>query len=112
MRDKVIAALISTVVFELLKNSAIKATKYISDKEVITATRKTFREKIRKGNIEIVLKIGRPNYFEKGFIRACKKAEEPFPIKKIQLKFPSRKKEKIYTVEYINGKRQTRSCLK
>ena len=41
---------------------------------------------------EYKLTIGRPNYLERIFIKKCIKAEEPFPIKKIQLKFYPKKK--------------------
>lgn len=73
----------------LLKNEAKKATKFVSDKFVITATRKAFKGKIdkRSRSIDVVLKIGKPNYAERDFIKKCKKAGESFPVKKIQLKF-------------------------
>lgn len=71
----------------------IKATKYISPKEIVRATRKTYGKKIRHGNIEIHLTIGRPNYAEREFIKLCQKAGEPFPIKKIQLKYCNPKKK-------------------
>jgi len=72
----------------LINTEARQATKYLSEKSVITATRRVYKGKIDKRNnsIEIVLKIGRPNYKERDFIKKCKKAKEPFPIKKIQLK--------------------------
>lgn len=78
----------------LLRQEAHRATKYLSEKEVVTATRKLFGNKIdkRDRNIEIILKIGRPNYIEREFIKQCKKAGEPFPVKKIQLKFPPKRK--------------------
>jgi len=41
----------------------------------------------------MVLTIGRPNYAEREFIKLCKKAGEPFPVKKMQLKFYPKKKK-------------------
>ena len=65
----------------------VRATKYVSENHVITATRKRYGGKIlKRNNIDIVLKIGRPNFAEREFIKLCKKAGEPFPIKKIQIK--------------------------
>jgi hypothetical protein len=61
----------------------VKATKYISEKLTIKATR---RKKSKK-QTEIVVTIGKPNYAERKLIKLCKKAGEKFPIKKIQLKF-------------------------
>ena len=65
----------------------VRATKYVSENFVITATRKRYGGKIlKRNNVDIVLKIGRPNFAEREFIKDCKKAGEPFPIKKIQIK--------------------------
>ena len=67
----------------LVDTSSRKATKYVSDKLVINATRRTYGKKIVKGNIEVVLKIGKPNYQERQFIKLLKKSKEPFPVKNI-----------------------------
>ena len=82
-----------SLVSALLKNGARCATRYVSDREVIRATRVCFGGKLpRKGaNLEVVLSHGRPNYAEREFIRKCKLAGEPFPVKKVQLKFPKAK---------------------
>lgn len=89
---KVIEALIND-------NQVLRATKYISPKQIIRAVRKTFRvhnRKPRKGeNVEIILTIGRPNYLEKEFIKLCQKANEPFPVKMIQLKLNNSKPKKL-----------------
>ena len=58
------------------------ATKYISDKLTVKATR---RQKSRSQQ-QFIITIGRPNYAERQFIKRCKKAGEPFPVKNIQLK--------------------------
>jgi hypothetical protein len=81
------------VINALILNGARRATKYVSEKHVITASRKCWKGKINKrDNIEIVLKIGRPNFAEREFIKKCKKVKEPFPVKKVQLKFFKKKK--------------------
>ena len=70
-----------------LKN-CIKATKYVCVDHVLKATRKTYGGKIGNGRtVDIVLTIGKPNYPERQFIKACLKAGEKFPIRKIQYKF-------------------------
>lgn len=66
---------------------AIRATKYLSEKQIIRAVRRTYGGKIIKGNTEIVLTMGKPNYQEREFIKNCKKAGEGFPVKKIQIKW-------------------------
>jgi len=84
--DKVIGALVA--------NDARTATKYITDRRVVRATRRMWGGKIlnRTYNMEITLTIGRPNYRERQFIKQCKRAGEPFPVKKIQLRFPANKR--------------------
>ena len=90
----------SQVVAAILANDAVmRAVKYISPKEVVRATRRSYRvnnRKTRKGqSIEILLHIGRPNYLEREFIALCQKAKEPFPIKRIQLKLWNPPKKKL-----------------
>lgn len=70
-----------------IESGAIRATKYISEKLIVRAVRRTYHRKIVKGNIEILLTIGRPNWKEREFIKLAKKAGEPFPIKKVQVKW-------------------------
>ena len=84
----------NNVIEAVLTGKVVRATKYISPKEIIRATRTRFHGKITNGNIEISLTIGRPNYLEREFIKLCQKSGEPFPVKKIQLKLynPTKKK--------------------
>jgi len=77
---------ITSVAEQLLRFNAIKATKYLSPTHIIRATRKRYGGKIISGTIEMVISIGRPNYIERDFIKDCKKAGEPFPVKRVQLK--------------------------
>ena len=89
---------ISNVVGFLLSSEARTATKYISEKLVIRASLKMAGKKLPAKNartIEIILTIGAPNYEAREFIKKCKKAKEPFPVKKIQLQFPPQPKKKV-----------------
>lgn len=63
-----------------------KATKYISPEVRVTATRKRKPRK-NEPTHELVVTIGRPNFKQRAFVKKCKNAYEPFPIKKIQLEF-------------------------
>lgn len=85
---------VGKVLEALVENNAHKATAYLSEKFVVNMTMKLSRGKLpSKGqNAEIVLVVGRPNYVQRKFIKMCKKAGEPLPVKKIQLKFLSKKK--------------------
>lgn len=77
----------------LLTINAWKVTKYYSDKDIARATRRMYQGKIGSGKrIEIEFTIGRPNFEEREFIKKCKKSGEPFPVKKIQIKYPPKKK--------------------
>lgn len=71
----------------ILSGTITRATQYISPKLIVRAVRRRFDKKIiSRKNAEVILTIGEPNYIERDFIKACKKAGEPFPVKKIQLK--------------------------
>lgn len=77
---------IGKVVGELLLNPKLKqATKYVSDRHTIKATRHGKFDGRDHQNIFVVT-IGRPNWREQKFIKLAKKAGEPFPIKKVQIK--------------------------
>lgn len=70
--------------------SVQRATFYASPKYTIKATRR-FRPRKNDAYESYVLTLGVPNYAEREFIKKCKKAGEPFPVKKIQLRFYKKK---------------------
>ena len=88
------AAALRDLVHSLLVLEARKATKYLSESVVVKATRRLFNGRIdhRETRIEILLTVGAPNYAERRVIKTLKQAGEPFPVKKIQLRFPVRSK--------------------
>jgi hypothetical protein len=71
----------------LLRFSNVRhAAVYISPRFVAKATRQ--RKPDRRDTRETFLvTVGAPNYYERRFIKACQKAGEPFPVRKVQLKF-------------------------
>ena len=71
------------------------ATKYLDEKTVVRATwrNKIYRNKNARRK-EMVVTFGEPNYREKAFIKDCKEAGEPFPVRKIQFRFYPKKKVK------------------
>ncbi len=73
----------------IIDGGAKKATQYISPTEVAKATRHGKIDR-RARIVTMVFTVGRPNYEEREFIKKCKKAGEPFPVKKIQVKFPTK----------------------
>ena len=81
---------IDSVVNYLIGLGAYRATKYISPTVVVSAVRRYARKRIdrRAKHVDVVLKIGAPNYEQREFIKKCKKAGETFPVKKIQIKLP------------------------
>lgn len=70
---------------EALSPSVRKATAYVSPTFVITATRR-HKPDGRAKSVELVVKIGKPNFRERQFIALCKKAGMAFPLRQIQLK--------------------------
>ena len=77
----------SRVIDALISSNGRVARKYLAPDLVVTATRVCFNGKIMRGNINVRFKAGEPNYEEREFIRKCKRAKEPFPVRKIQMKF-------------------------
>jgi len=76
----------------LVNEDVRRATAFISAKQIVRATAQ-YRIDGRCSRATILLTIGQPNFVERRFIRLAKKAGEPFPIKKIQLKFWPKKKK-------------------
>ena len=71
----------------LLSNGGVRqAVAYVAPDFVVKATRQRKPTK-RTRSETLLLTIGRPAYLERRFIKACLKAGEPFPVKKVQLKF-------------------------
>lgn len=68
------------------------ATKYLSPTLVVRCTRPRFKRgnDVRLG--QFVVTVGRPNYEAREKIKLFKKAKEPFPVKKVQLKFVAKKR--------------------
>ena len=75
------------VVVALLSSDAVRATKYVSEKLTVKAKRKEFKGRANPRLTELHVTFGAPNYEEREFIKACKKAGERFPVAKVQLKF-------------------------
>lgn len=63
-----------------------KAIKYIKPGFVLKATRQ-FKPRRNATSHTVIVTFGNPNFRERQFVKACLKAGEPFPVKKIQLKF-------------------------
>ena len=72
-------------------SGAVRATKYISPKFTVKAKRKEFKGRASSRLTELHVTFGAPNYEEREFIKRCRKAGEPFPVKKVQLKFAKAK---------------------
>lgn len=92
--DKRIVNAIGNAAAILLKTKAHKATKYLSPNMIVRATRTLSRGRVdSRGNGDIRITIGKPNFAERAFVKTLQKAGEPFPVKKIVLKYPPQKKK-------------------
>jgi len=92
MKTEIDTKWIATVTATLIANKDAKsAIKYLSEKLVIKATWHNKPKANNRGETMIVT-FGQPNYREVSYIKSLKKAGEPFPVKKIQLKFYPKKK--------------------
>lgn len=84
---------VDTLLAALDQDSEVrKATYYYDEKYVVKASLR-HTPSSRDTRVELVLTWGYPNYEEREFIKLCKKAKVPFPVKKIQLKFWPKKKK-------------------
>jgi len=75
---RVVACLVHTV-------DCKTATIFLSPKLIVRATWR-HKPSLRNLREEMVVTYGAPNYLEQAFIVTAKKAGEPFPIKKVQLR--------------------------
>jgi len=76
----------------LLSNIGLRqAVVYVAPNFVVKATRQN-KATLRTRGETFLLTVGKPAYLERRFIKACIKAGEPFPVKKVQLKFYPKKK--------------------
>jgi hypothetical protein len=73
----------------LLDSGAYQAVLYVSPTRTIKATRKRLRGKFDRRSVELILTDGPPAYAERQRIKLLKKAGEPFPVKKVQLRIAS-----------------------
>ncbi len=73
------------VILAVLETGAVTATKYLSPRQTIKATRRRFRRG-RSRKTEILVTAGGPNYSERKFIKDAIKAGEPFPVKRVILR--------------------------
>ena len=82
---KITRSSIARVTEAVLEAGFKMATVYLAPDLIVrcTATHKPDR---RYRQTTVVLTAGKPNFRECKFIAACKKAGEPFPVRKMQLK--------------------------
>ena len=64
-----------------------RATLFLGEQLVVKATRPHKYIKRSRGDT-ILLTVGKPNYKERKFIKLCKKAGEPVPVRRIQIERP------------------------
>jgi hypothetical protein len=60
-----------------------QAVKYLDERLIVKGTR---RFKPTRLHDEVLLNMGKPNFAERHFVKACIRASEPFPVKKVQTK--------------------------
>jgi hypothetical protein len=76
----------------ILGSDARKATVYLDENTIVRATRQR-RPDARSKSQSYILTLGKPAFADRRFIRLCKQAGGPLPVRKVQLKFwPEKKK--------------------
>ena len=82
----------SNAIDSLLRSGARSATVYLSNKYRVTATCLQKPDKRNRSNT-IAVTYGQLNWAGREFVKACKKAGEPFPVKKVQLRWWPKKRK-------------------
>lgn len=80
----------------LLRSNARSATVYLSPEARVTATHVNKPDK-RNRSTTMSVTFGKLNWAGREFVKACKRAGEPFPVRKVQLRWwpkPRTKKRK------------------
>ncbi len=70
----------------VLEGGARKATKFLSPKLTVKVARR-FKPSKRNTRTELIFTIGVPNYEEQQRIKLYLRAKEPFPVKKISIRW-------------------------
>ena len=95
MRVQTLERAISQVASVILRYDIKRATKYLLPNYTVKATVQGNPDG-RSRQRTILVTYGRPNYVEERFIKLAKKAGEPFPVKKVQMKnFTGKKAEEF-----------------
>ena len=76
----------SSVADAIIASGAYRATKFLSPRLTVKATRR-HRVNRRDRRVELLFTYGQPNHEERSFVSRCRRAGEPLPVKKVQLKF-------------------------
>ena len=64
------------IIKELLENGAKKATHFISNKEIIRVVRTSYGGKFSRGNLELTITKGKPNYAERELVKKWKQTKK------------------------------------
>lgn len=75
----------------LLRSNARSATVYLSEDERVTATH-VHRPDRRARATTISVTFGKLNYAGREFVKACKRAKEPLPVRRVQFKLWPKKR--------------------
>lgn len=85
MKESPSARCVDELLETAIQTGAKTVTKYHSPSHTVKLTRRHKPDR-RNRRVEFVLTVGVPNYQERDFIKAAKKAGELFPVKKIQIR--------------------------
>jgi hypothetical protein len=92
MKKVIHPSIFADVCGALIASDAKTAIKILDEKTIVKATWHN-KPSGRNSHEEMVVTFGRPDYRTVEFIKKCKKAGEPLPVKKIQFRaYPKKKK--------------------
>lgn len=83
---------ITSTIEACIRAGAHRAFRVLSEGQVVRATRPHYKGGPSNRSLEFVVSVCKPNYAEREFIRKCKRAGEPIPVRKVQLRYAPKRR--------------------
>ena len=91
-QPKVTRTSILNAVEAVLSNYDVRQAVVYQHPNLTVKLTRQFKPDARRRGATFGLTVGGPNYAERQFVKLCQKAGEPFPVRRVQLKFYPTKK--------------------
>ncbi len=82
--DKNLKNVVADTIAAVIDRKARKVITFLSPKLVVKAANKVFGGKLSRGNDELVVTIGKPNYEERVIVKKLKRLHVKYPFIKVK----------------------------